>query len=321
MKGSMLNGLYTDRYELAMAQAYWKAGRAREPAVFDYFFRNCPFGGGYTVFAGLETLLDALEQFYFEADHLEFLEEDGFDRAFLDWLEAFSFKGRIHAPREGELVFPLEPVLRVEGGLLETQIAETLVLNILNFQSLIATKASRCRKSAGDRGLSEFGLRRAQGLGGMWAARAACIGGFNTTSNSLAGHLYGLEITGTMAHAFVQSYDEELAAFRAFADTHGSETVLLLDTYNTLQSGLPNAIQVARELLDRGESLTGVRLDSGDLAYLSKRVRAGLDEAGLEEVAIVASNQLDEYVIRSLLEQEAPIDLFGVGTALAVGQP
>lgn len=212
-------------------------------------------------------------------------------------------------------------MLRVEGGLLETQIVETLILNILNFQSLVATKASRCRKSAGTRGLSEFGLRRSQGAGGMWASRAACIGGFGSTSNCSAGHLHGLAITGTMAHAFVQSYDDELAAFRAFAKTHGNETVLLLDTYNTLQSGLPNAIQTARELHERGQTLRGVRLDSGDLAYLSKEVRSGLDKAGFEEVKIVASNQLDEYLIRSLIEQGAPVDLFGVGTALAVGQP
>lgn len=321
MNGIEINGLYCDRYELAMAQAYWQAGRAEEPAVFDYFFRKCPFGGGYVVFAGLETLLEALEGFQFEEEHLAYLEEAGLERGFLDWLGSFSFGGQIYAPYEGELVFPVEPILRVKGGLLETQIVETLVLNVLNFQSLIATKASRCRKSAGTRGLSEFGLRRAQGIGGMWASRAACIGGFDSTSNCLAGQQYGLKITGTMAHAFVQSYDDELAAFRAFAETHGSGSVLLLDTYDTLKSGLPNAIQTGRELRERGQGLMGVRLDSGDLAYLAKQVRARLDEAGFEEVKIVASNQLDEHIIRSLVEQGAPIDLFGVGTALAVGQP
>jgi len=194
MEQETINGLYTDRYELAMAQVYWREGRAEEPAAFDYFFRQCPFAGGYTAFAGLETLIDALEQFRFGEDDLNFLEEDGFDRSFLNYLQSFSFKGNIHAPQEGELVFPLESVLRVEGGLLETQLAETLILNVLNFQSLIATKASRLRQSAGSRGISEFGLRRSQGPGGMWAARAACIGGVDATSNTAAARHYGAYI-------------------------------------------------------------------------------------------------------------------------------
>lgn len=321
MEQETINGLYTDRYELAMAQAYWSEGRAEEAAAFDYFFRKCPFGGSYTVFAGLDTLLDALAQFRFSEDDLDFMEADGFDRGFLDYLSGFAFKGDIHAPPEGELVFPLESILRVEGGLLEAQVVETLILNVLNFQSLIATKASRLRQSAGSRGLSEFGLRRSQGLGGLWAARAACLGGVDATSNTAAAQRYGLPATGTMAHAFVQSYDDELEAFRAFARSHGEASVLLLDTYDTLKSGLPNAIRVAEELKAEGKSLKGVRLDSGDLAYLSEEVRRGLDAAGLNEVKIVASNQLDEYVIRSLIEQGARIDLFGVGTNLAAGLP
>ncbi len=316
-----INGLYTDRYELAMALAYWREGRAEEPAAFDYFFRRCPFGGSYVAFAGLETLLEALEAFRFDAACLDFLKQNGFPDDFLDYLQDFSFRGTIHAPPEGELVFPLETILRVEGGLVETQLAETLVLNVLNFQSLVATKASRCRRSAGDRGLSEFGLRRAQGLGGLWAARAACIGGFDATSNTAAAQRYGLAATGTMAHAFIQSYDDELEAFRAFARAHGDASVLLLDTYDTLKSGLPNAIRIAEEMAAEGQSLKGVRLDSGDLAYLSEKVRAGLDGAGLEEVKIVASNELDEYVIRSLIEQGAKIDLFGIGTHLVVARP
>lgn len=315
-----IDGLYTDRYELAMALAYWREGRADEPAAFDYFFRRCPFDGGFVVFAGLETLLDALEGFRFDASCLEFLKHNGFPEDFLEYLNDFSFRAEIHAPPEGELVFPLAPVLRVEGGLVETQLAETLVLNVLNFQSLIASKAARCRRSAGERGLSEFGLRRAQGLGGMWASRAACIGGFDSTSNTAGANAYGLPATGTMAHAFVQSYGSELEAFRAFARAHGDATVLLLDTYDTLKSGLPNAIRVAEEMAAQGHALKGVRLDSGDLAYLSNRVRRALDEAGWKDVKIVASNQLDEHVIRSLIEQEARIDLFGVGTAIAVGQ-
>ncbi len=321
MDERLLSGLYTDRYELTMALAYWRAGRAGEPAVFDTFFRKAPFAGGYAVFAGLDPLFDALRWYRFSEDEVAFLEKDGFPGDFLEFLASFRFRGAVFAPPEGEVVFPLETVVRVEGGLLETQIIETLILNVLNFHSLIATKAARCRRSAGERSLSEFGLRRAQGLGGLWASRAACIGGFDTTSNMSAARAWNLRAAGTMAHSFVQSYDDELTAFRRFAEAHGNATVLLLDTYDTLRSGLPNAIRVAGEMRERGEALMGVRLDSGDLAYLSRRVRRALDEAELETVAIFASNQLDEYVIQSLLRQEAPIDAFGVGTSLATGQP
>lgn len=304
-----------------MALAYWRDGRAEEPAVFDYFFRRLPFGGGRAVFAGLGTLLEALADFRFGEDECAFLRDDGFPADFLVYLRSFSFRGAIWAPPEGEPVFPLEPLVRVEGGLLETQIIETLLLNILNFQTLVATKAARCRQAAAGRPVSEFGLRRAQGLGGRWASRAACIGGAATTSNLDAARASGLATAGTMAHAFVQSYDSELTAFRRYADIHGGATVLLLDTYDTLHSGLPHALTVARELQARGAALAGVRLDSGDLAYLSIRVREELDRAGLPDVRIVASNQLDEYVIRSLIQQGAPIDVFGVGTALATGMP
>ena len=314
-------GLYTDRYELAMALAYWRAGRAEESAGFDYFFRKIPFGGGYVVFAGLETLLDALEAFTFGEDDLAFLAEDGFPDDFLAYLRDFRFRGSVFAPREGETVFPVEPVLRVEGGLLETQVVETLVLNVLNFQSLIATKAARCVQAAGDRAISEFGLRRAQGLGGLWTSRAAAIGGCASTSNLAAARAYGIRTAGTMAHSFIQGHDDELTAFREFARIHGSNTILLLDTYDTLRSGLPNAIRVAREMEERGETLRGVRLDSGDLAYMARQVRRELDAAGLEDVVIVASNQLDEWVIRSLDAQQAPISLFGIGTRLAAGLP
>jgi len=314
-------GLWADRYELSMAWVYWRQGRAEEPAVFDYFFRTLPFGGGYATFAGAATLVTALQQFQFDQVQLDFLRQEGFDPEFLEYLRSFRFRGSIWMPPEGEPVFPLEPVARVEGGLLESQLIETLLLNVLNFQTLIATKAARCRDAARGRVVSEFGLRRAQGLGGRWASRAACIGGCSSTSNLDAAQVYGLPSVGTMAHAFVQSYEDELEAFRAFAAVHGSNTVLLLDTYDTLESGLPNAITVAKELAARGQRLAGVRLDSGDLAHLARAVRQALDAAGLHEVKIIASNQLDEYVIRSLLEQEAPIDVFGVGTALAAGLP
>lgn len=304
-----------------MALAYWREGRTEEPAIFDYFFRKLPFGGGYAVFAGTPTLVDCLTKFRYDETQLAFLAEDGFPADFLEYLRGFSFEGSIFAAPEGEIVFPIEPIVRVEAPLLQAQIIETLLLNVLNFQTLIATKAARCRRSAGERKLSEFGLRRAQGLGSLWASRAACVGGFDTTSNLHAGQKYALPVAGTMAHSFVQSYPSELEAFRRFASAHGSQTVLLLDTYNTLRSGLPNALIVARELAERGESLAGVRLDSGDLAYLARQTRQQLDAAGLSDVKIVASNQLDEYVIRSLLEQGAPIDLFGVGTSIATGAP
>lgn len=314
-------GLYTDRYQLAMAAIHRREGRAEEPAVFDYFFRELPYGSGYGVFAGLGTLLDLLAAFRFSEEQLEYLAAEGFEDPFLDYLRSFHFTGSAWAAAEGEVVFPHEPLVRVEGGLVETQIVETLVLNVLNFQTLVATKAARCREVAGDRHLSEFGMRRAQGLGSRWASRAACVGGFDSTSNAEAAMIYGIPGSGTMAHSFIQSHDDELRAFRAFAALHGSKTVLLLDTYETLRSGLPNALTVARELRERGESLAGVRLDSGDLAFLARKVRQALDAEGFPEVRILASNQLDEGLIRSLLLQDAPIDVFGVGTSLVTGAP
>jgi nicotinate phosphoribosyltransferase len=213
-------------------------------------------------------------------------------------------------------------VLQVEGNIIETQIVETLLLNVLNFQTLIATKASRMRWAAGDDlRLVDFGLRRAQGTGGHYASRAAYIGGFDATSNVRAGRDYDIPVSGTMAHSFIESYDNELAAFRAFAEGRPDSCVLLVDTYDTLKSGLPNAITVAREMEKRGQKLRGIRLDSGDLAWLSKESRKMLDSAGLDYVKIAASNQLDEYVIRSLRDQKAPIDFYGVGTSLVTGQP
>jgi len=314
-------GLYTDRYELAMAAAYWRADRAEETACFDYSFRSLPFGGGFAVFAGLATLVERLRDFRYSPAQLDFLERDGFERAFLEHLAGFRFRGSVRAPREGEPVFPGEPVATIEGGLLECQLVETLVLNVLNFQTLVATKAARCRLAAGKRLLSEFGLRRSHGQGGLWASRAAIVGGFDTTSNMEAAFREGLPAAGTMAHAFVQSYDSELEAFRAYAREHGSKTALLLDTYDTLGSGLPNAIKVARELETQGAALAGVRLDSGDLGALAGKVRRELDAAGLEGVKIAVSDRLDERVIARLVGEGAPIDFFGVGTALATGRP
>jgi len=313
-------GLFTDLYELTMAQGYLQAGCAGTRAGFDYFFKTNPFGGGYVLFAGLEDLLDRLEGLRFADDDLEYLASLGFNQDFLARLRSFAFGGDVWSASEGEVVFPNEPLLRVEAELLEAQLVETLVLNILNFESLIATKASRIRQVVKDRVFTDFGLRRAHGLGGIHASRAAIIGGADSTSNVWAARAFGLEATGTQAHSWIQVFEDELEAFRRHAEQSPDRCVLLVDTYDTLASGVPNAIRVGRELEGRGHRLQGIRLDSGDLAYLSRQARRMLDEAGLPYVQIVASNQLDEYVIRSLNEQQAPIDVFGVGTRLVTAQ-
>ena len=312
---------YTDQYQITMSQVYFQKGLGDETAIFDYFFRKLPFDNGYAVFAGLEDLLEAIENLHFDEKDLEFLEKEGIDQEFLDYLEDFRFTGNIYASREGDVMFPNRPVVSVEASIIEAQLLETLVLNTLNYQSLIATKASRMRLSAGDRQLVDFGLRRAPGLGGYSASRAAVIGGFDATSNVRSGRDYNMPISGTMAHSFVQRYDEEIESFRDFADIRPHDCVLLVDTYDTLKSGVPNAIAVAKEMEERGDKLKGIRLDSGDLAWLAKESRRMLDEAGLEYVKIAASNQIDEHVIKSLLDQNAPIDLFGVGTSLVTGRP
>ncbi len=316
-----LTGAYTDQYQLSMALVYFRMGNGNDQAIFDYFFRKLPFEGGYAIFAGLEDLLDTIENLNFDQKDLEFLDQNGFPGDFLELLGNFNFSGKIFSSREGDIVFPTRPVLRVEGSLLEAQIIETLLLNLLNFQTLIATRASRMRMVAGDRKLVDFGLRRAQGVGGYHASRAALIGGFDATSNVAAGRDFQLPVSGTMAHSYIQSFENEVDAFREFARVHPKNCVLLVDTYDTLRIGIPNAIQVGKEMKARGEQLKGIRLDSGDLAFLALRCREMLDEAGLNDVKIAASNQLDEYVIKSLLEQAAPIDIFGVGTSLVTGQP
>jgi len=313
-------GLYTDFYEFTMAQAFYLSGKSEMPACFDYFFRENPFGGGYVVFAGLSDFLEILDVFHFDQEDIRFLGDRGLDAKFLEYLKTFRFGGSIFSAREGEIVFPLEPVLRVEGTIVEAQIIETMLLNTLNFESLIATKAARIKNIAGERRIVDFGLRRAQGFGGIQASKAAMIGGFDATSNVYAAFQYSLEVTGTQAHSWIQSFDDELSAFRKFAEIFPDKCILLVDTYNTLKSGVPNAIVVAKELEARGHRMSGIRLDSGDLAYLSKSARKMLDDAGLSYVRIIVSNQLDEHLIRSLLEQEAPIDAFGVGTKLVTGQ-
>lgn len=308
--------LYTDFYELTMAQGYFLAGRSETTAGFDYFFRKNPFDGGYVIFAGLSDLLPYLENFKFSNEDIEYLESLGFNKDFLSYLKEFRFRGEIYAPREGEVVFPLETIVRVKGNVVETQIIETLLLNILNFESLIATKASRIREVAQDRKFIDFGLRRSQGWGGIQASKASIIGGADATSNVYAAFKHNIEPSGTQAHSWIQSFDDELTAFRQFAEFYPDSCVLLVDTYNTLESGVPNAIKVGKELEKSGHRLLGIRLDSGDLAYLSRKARKMLDDAGLDYVKIAASNQLDEYLIKSLLDQNAPIDLFGVGTRL-----
>lgn len=315
-------GIYTDYYQLTMAQGYLLTGRSNSVSCFDYFFRENPFDGGYVLFAGLTDVLDIIQGFSFDSEMLEYLKSLGFREEFTQYLKGFSFRGSITSVREGEIVFPLEPLLRVEGTLLEAQIIETILLNILNFESLVATKASRVRAAAGNRRVVDFGLRRAQGFGGIHATKAAMIGGIDATSNVYAAYHNQFETSGTQAHSWIQSFGDELTAFRKYAEIYPDSCTLLVDTYNSLRSGLPNAIIVAKELEEKGHRLRGIRLDSGDLAYLSKHARGLLDQAGLSYVKIVVSNQLDEYVIRSLLEdQHAPIDVFGVGTRLVTGQP
>jgi nicotinate phosphoribosyltransferase len=313
-------GLYADHYAFTMAQGYLLDGRENCPACFDYFFRKNPFNSGYTVFAGLYDLLEMVSNFNFNSNSINLLKEKGFNDEFLNYLKKFNFKGNICAPKEGEIIFANEPIVRVEGDIIEAQLIEALLLNMINFQSLIATKASRIRKAAGDRILIDFGLRRAQGLSAIHASKAAIIGGLDSTSNVFSSYAFGVDSAGTQAHSWIQSYMDELTAFRKYADSFPDHCVLLVDTYNTLSSGIPNAITVAKEMEQKGQRLFGIRLDSGDLAYLSKKARKILDDTDLDYVKIIASNQLNEYLIKSLIEQGAPIEGFGIGTSLITGQ-
>ncbi len=315
-----ITATYTDLYQLTMAQVYF-ATKPNGTAVFDYYFRKTPFKGGYAVFAGLETILDIIESLQFSTSDIAYLEKHNFEPSFLEYLKNFRFRGNILSCKEGDVVFPNRPILQVEANIIEAQIVETVLLNMLNFQTLISTKASRIRYSAMNNILLDMGLRRAHATGGYYATRAAAIGGFDSTSNVKAAKDFNIPCSGTMAHSFIQSYGDELEAFRDFARIRPENCVFLVDTYNTLKSGLPNAITVAKEMENRGDRLFGVRLDSGDLAYLAKKTRKILDDAELRYVKIVASNQLDEFVINSLKEQGAPIDVFGVGTTLVTGKP
>lgn len=311
--------LLTDLYELTMLAGYVEEGMAEKPAVFDLYFRTNPFEGGYAVFAGLEPALDFLENLSFSGDDLDYLVRVGLFRPrFIDFLRGFRFRGTVTAPAEGSLVFANEPLLTVEGTVAEAQFVETALLNIINFQTLVATKAARVCHAAAGAEVMEFGLRRAQGPdGGLSASRAACVGGCTGTSNVLAGKLFGLPVRGTQAHSWVQAFPDELTAFRAYAGVFPESTILLVDTYDTLKSGVPNAITVARELRKLGHELRGIRIDSGDLAYLSREARRMFDEAGFIDVKIVVSNEMDEFVIESVRSEGGRVDIYGVGTRLA----
>jgi len=307
--------LHTDRYQLNMGEVYWADGLHNRKAVFEVFFRKMPFGNGYAIFAGLERVVRFLQQFRFSDTDLAYLKEEGFDSGYLDFLRELRFTGTVRSMREGELAFAGEPLMRIEAPLIQCQLIETAILNIVNYQTLIATKASRIKHIIGSDTALEFGTRRAQEMdAAVWGARAAVIGGFDGTANVRAGKMFGIPIAGTHAHAMVQAYRDEYEAFRKYAGTH-KNCVFLVDTYDTLRSGVPNAIRVAREFGDR-INFVGIRLDSGDLAYLSKKAREMLDEAGFPNAKIIASNDLDEHTILNLKAQGAKIDVWGIGTRL-----
>lgn len=315
--------LHTDLYEINMAYTYWKKGMAERHAVFEVYYRRNPFGMGYTIFAGLEHIIDCIEQFNFSASDIEYLRQEvGYPEDFLDYLAHWKFSGTIRAMREGEVAFANEPLIQVESSVLDCQLLETILLNIINFQTLIATKASKIKTAAGNDLVMEFGARRAQEMdAALWGARATYIAGVDSTSNVRAGKLFGIPISGTHAHALVQAYRDEYQAFKAYAETH-KDCVFLVDTYNSIESGVPNAIRVADEMGDEINFL-GVRLDSGDLSYQSKRIRELLDAAGYPETKIYASNDLDAETILSLKMQGAKIDAWGIGTKMitAYDQP
>ena len=314
-----LSALTTDFYELTMMQGYFEQ-KLNPQVVFDMFYRNNPYGGGYVVFAGLHDLIDKLQSFQFSDEDISYLQGLGtFSNAFLDHLRTYQFSGDIYAIEEGTVVFPGEPLLRVHTNLIEAQLIEGFLLNTLNFQSLIATKASRMSIASKNGALMEFGLRRAQGQeGALSASRAAFIGGCKVTSNTLAGKVYNIPVAGTMAHSWIMSFESELASFRAYANIYPKNTVLLIDTYDTLGSGIDNAIIVGLEQKQKGYSI-GVRIDSGDLSYLPRIIRKKLDDAGLHDARIVVSNDLTEEIVQTLVHDEVPIDSWGIGTHLVTG--
>jgi len=318
--------LHTDKYQINMMYAHWKNGTHHNRAVFEAFFRKPPFGNGYAVFAGLERIISYIEQLRFTEEAIAYLQqqEEDYDPAFLEELRNFRFSGNLHSVPEGTVVFPNEPLIRVEAAVFEAQLIETALLNFMNYQTLIATKASRIKQVAGSEILLEFGTRRAQEAdAALWGARAAYIAGFHATSNMLAGMMFGIPTKGTHAHSWVQDHATEEEAFAHYADALPDHVTLLVDTYDTLRSGVPNAIKIGKMLEQRGKKMRGIRIDSGDLAYLSIKAREMLDQAGLDYVQIVASSDLDEYTMINLKAQGAKIDVWGIGTQLitAADQP
>lgn len=310
--------LLTDLYELTMMQGYFRNKDQNETVIFDAFYRSNPCDGGFAIAAGLEQVIQYIKELHFEPEDIEYLASLGiFGKDFLDYLKDFKFTGDIYAIPEGTVVFPREPLVKVIAPIMQAQLVETAILNIINHQSLIATKAARvCYAAHGD-GIMEFGLRRAQGPdAGTYGARAAMIGGCIGTSNVLCGQLFDVPVKGTHAHSWIMSFPDEYTAFKTYADMYPSACILLVDTYDTLKSGVPNAIRVFTEMRQAGIPLTfyGIRLDSGDLAYLSKKARKMLDDAGFPDAVISASNDLDEFLIQSLKDQGAAITSWGVGT-------
>ncbi len=327
---NLSNALLTDFYQLSMAYGFWKSGMKDKESVFHLFFRRAPFHGNYCISCGLENVISYINTLKFSTEDLDYLAgikgRDGnalFEDEFLKYLSELEFSCDMDAVPEGTIVFPLEPVIRMRGPIIQCQLLETPLLNLLNFPTLIATKAARiCRAAVGDPVL-EFGLRRAQGVdGGITASRSAYIGGCEATSNVLAGKHYDIPVRGTIAHSWIMAFDDEMEAFEAYANIMPNNCVLLVDTYSTVE-GVKKAIAVGKKMEEKGYQLSGIRLDSGDLAYLSIKARAMLDEAGMNEVRIVASNDLDETIIQSLKVQNARIDTWGVGTKLvtAFDQP
>ncbi len=314
--------LHTDLYQINMAESYWADGIHNRRAIFELYFRKLPFGNGYAIFAGLERMLDYLKNFKFSETDIEYLKQLGYQDDFIEYLKTVRFTGTMHSMVEGEVVFANEPLVRIEASLAEAQLIETALLNIVNYQTLIATKASRIKHIIPNDNAAEFGSRRAQEMdAAIWGARAAIIGGFDSTSNVRAGKLFNIPVSGTHAHAMVQAYKSEYEAFHSYARRH-KDCVFLVDTYNTLKSGVPNAIRVAKELGDK-INFVGVRLDSGDISFLSKEARRMLDEAGFPNAKVIVSNDLDEYTILNLKAQGAKVDSWGIGTKLitAYDQP
>jgi len=315
--------LHTDLYQINMAESYWADGIHNRKAVFELYFRKLPFGNGYAVFAGLERMLEYLRDFRFSDSDIAYLREEvGYKEDFIEYLKNIRFTGDMYSMVEGEIVFANEPIVRIEAPLVEAQLIETALLNIVNYQTLIATKASRIKQIIKNEVAMEFGTRRAQEMdAAIWGTRAAFIGGFASTSNVRAGKLFNIPVSGTHAHALVQAYKNDYDAFHSYAKRH-RDCVFLVDTYNTLKSGVPTAIKVAKELGDK-INFIGIRLDSGDIAFLSKEARRMLDEAGFPNAKIIVSNDLDEYTILNLKAQGAKVDVWGIGTKLitAYDQP